>query len=346
MNGVEAEPYREAAARFAARTEPAVGRRGWRLERPDLATTSRLFLARPEEQAEWRSVVRIFPNRKTWRQYVERLRLLGEHQLPAPRVLAASRWWEPLIRREPWMLVESFLPGRVLSEMASRSELPADALRELAEDLGRSVGRLHAITGPRHGWGTRGIDAARFHQRLLDLLRRRRETLLGDLSRVDSAWGASFEPALDRLAASLNRWRFSGPFVLVHGELGPEDMLWSREHRSVSFTDVRGLRFNHRHFDLLVVRQWMSDKPGGREAEDQLLQSAYWAEAGAQHRPAAETDQPIIGGMLDVMRMQTRARELKRRPDRRDELCAEIERLHARLLGRALGEGSGAGRGT
>lgn len=311
----------------------------WIVSAPKYGTTGTVSLARREGGVAagepGRCVLHAFRGWGPMHRYVRQLRMLERHGLPTPRPLAATPFWEAWPNRRPWLAAESWLAGEPVYDV--------EPCMALAEDLGRALGALHAVRAARFEWGGRRQGAEAFGERCRQLVAERCAMARRELERAgealrNPALKQAIEAEFNRLERRLRNWEHRGPFVLVHGELGANDMLWDAGRRRISFVDVGAMRFDHRHFDFLTAL-WLVEamEEGCRAGLAKRYVETYWAGAGAEYRPAAEEDAPVLGALLDAMRISTRARAMRQRPEKREKREEQMEALVEKMKARALG---------
>jgi Ser/Thr protein kinase RdoA (MazF antagonist) len=325
----------EATARFLARRLGGDARQ-WELQRPEMGTSGRVVLATRGAGTgdALRCVVHLMGGKVQLDRFRWQLRTMEQAGLPGPRLLAASRRWDRWLRGEPLMAVESFLEGELIHSIEREGTVTA----AMVEGIGRMLGRMHAVTSERFGWGRDRAGADRHAGFCLGRIRRRRLALRKAFEAEGDALCATgmpsrFERAVEDLERRMAHWRPHGPFVLVHRELSSRDMLWREGKGEVVFVDVGGSRFDHRLLDVLPVRRWLGRLPNGSAAGGaaEVFEQAYWRTAGEGFRAPAVHDERVIGGLLDVNRMATRVSRWRSDASRRGEMEKEMAQLVERL---------------
>lgn len=295
----------------------------WKVKMPDHGTNSIVFLAhRPENggQGPNKAVARYFQRRRGCDNYTSRISFMNRLDLPTPRLLATTQWWKRWFLRHPPMVAESFADGALVCQ--------SPVCPELAEDLGRALGRLHSATSRYRGWARSKTDAARYPAFCLKVLGEQRDRLLAALATSFPERADRARTLADRIEQEIRNWKFEGPFVLGHGGLGADDMIWNQAARQVTFLDIGQVKFNHRTFDRTTLRHWLENQTSSAAEGAELMAAfdrAYWPEAGERYAVQTTADEKTIGGLMNLARIENRAVRLAESPELREQLLAAAD---------------------
>jgi hypothetical protein len=312
--------YADTAKAFLEERFGAAG--PWTVKMPEHGSNSVVFVAhRPENgRGPSKAVARYFRRRRGLENYTSRLRFLNKHGLPAPRLLETTSRFQRWVLRKPPMIAESFADGKLICD--------SPVCVELAEDLGRALGKFHSAVSPYRGWARRKTNAERYPAFCLGVLDDMRQRAVAAVAMAVPEMTDRIRSLADRIEQEIRNWKFDGPFVLGHGGLGADDMIWNQTARQVVFLDIGQVKFNHRTFDRTTLRHWLERQANSAAEAAQFtaaFDKAYWPEAGERYAAQTAMDEKTIGGIMNLARIENRALLLGGVPLARDMMLDGID---------------------
>ncbi len=291
--------------------------------------------------------IRVYDRHIQWQRYRKNLTRLADLGIPSPRLIRSSSL--PLFRWScgPRLILESYLSG----PLVNRTTIS----REVAEQIGFTLARLHNHTAPWFDSGRRRQPVDRFARRTLKSMRNRLDMIRKHAAVMEPTGTSRLMHQLSdiesRTTSLLSNWEPPRQLPLVHTELAGDDMIWlprgmQSDHKQtershdpcVALIDVGAMRHTHPGYDLETISRYLrsagkNDASGDRGDRSEIMMDAYWKHLlDPVARERHEADRSLSLALYAIPRWSTRMKLAARDSNSRSGCLAEAECLRQELI--------------